>query len=1760
MPYRVVLYSPDRGQVYDGRTLDATGVGGGITARLSMLHALAAAGHDVTAYVNTAEPVTHAGVRYLPLARATGVDTDVFVAMSTGGDLSFAPLRDVRLRARLRLVWVQGVPKPADLDLVAADFVYVASNFLRRVCQERWGVPASRLFVCYNGLNQAAFEAVEAAPPRRDPFALAYIGSPEKGLATSLEVLRRLRARDDRFHLDVFGGARLWGRDGDVPTPEPGLVFHGLMGQAALVPRLYKYEYLLAPQAMEEGFGIAVQEAKRAGLIVVASDVGAFGELIRSSHDGYLVGEPHTSAACHDRMARLVLALSHDPARRARIRENAMRTPWSWTTAAAAWTAHWDRLLRPSDPDAGAATAGAASVLDLPDGRHDEASGEYVPAAYPASPMLDARGPTNRVLIAGYYGHGNLGDEAILHVLLEELRRLLPDLRATVVSGEPEATSETYDVQAVHERDVPALIDAAEAADLILVGGGGLFHDYQGVDEATLLSRWHWGLTLFAAFPVLATIFRKPLMLAAVGVGPLRSEAGRRYTRLAFDRADAATVRDAGSRALVGEIGADATRVEVTADPAFVLQAPSRREGRDALDRLGVPAGRPVVAVALRHWDVGVRSEAWQAHVAAALDQIVDAHDAVTVFLCFQARAEHGLGDDAVAERLRSVMRHGDRAVVAEPAFDACQVQALIAGADVVLGMRLHAVILAGNAGVPMVALAYDRKVTAVMERLGLAEYALDLGDVTAVAISACLERALREQDAISRQLAATHRGLRDAAAANAALAARLLAERDRPARPPSAELNDLLSLTYARQVKRAEVNDANVVRLTSDLAAQAREVGRAAKAAAAASAAANALRHEVAEIKVRLSEQARRLDDRTAEAERLRAERDAATADRARATSALATVTTRLMEQVRESVAVPAAEAPPAPPSVDPAVAELTAQVAYTEARFAEEARRAAVLEDQMGRVVQTKAWRFATWYWRRRAALAGLVRDPGAAVGRMARGIYHAAVPLGWRQALRRRTGRLLMNPYEYVFDRYRRERQATYGLHLAGVRAPGEPGLVSIVLPAYNGADLIREAVDSVLAQTYARFELIIVDDGSTDATGAIADEYARRDPRVTVVHQENRKLPRTLTEGVRRARGAFITWTSCDNRMKPDCLDRLVRDLSARPACDMVYANLDLIDAEGRSMRGAQEYNGYQRPPGSEHVHLPVTTSELNVWPNNSVGAAFLYRRRVAMLLGEYSPFRFVSEDYDYWMRVNALMTLRHTRFTEPVYDYRFHGASLSARWEELGMLRNRERLMVFEEFRRDFCLSPLLWIVDGDASDLAQAIERRVKQAGHLVYRRQFPLQQLPEAWVPVVHLRAASDPGAPGDPPPDLPPGALAVLATPASALPASVAERWDLCVTVGSRAALPDLTPFGRGWLGAADVDALFHAVDVRARASHLARLEALIERPRAPTLKATVVICTHRFGERVMTAIRSALTQTVPSETYEVLVVNNAPSRPELARALAGVRDLHRRDLPGHLRLVACPILGLSAARNAGIAEARGELVCLLDDDAVADERWLEHLYAAFDAHPDTGVIGGHIRLKIPAPRPSGLKPGWEKYWSQFVPGFGGYTEVRHWWEFPWGANWSARRAALLAIGGFRLRYGRVGDNFWGGEEVIAAALVQRLGYRIAILPQAWVLHDVEPARFTRAHVRRTLVAGHCVAYLGQRDLYIPMESGLGTTLKLLVGTYLDRSVPGRLDRLIDAAFRKYAQLRLLVLQLADLGRRARRPIVAVDPPGGG
>ena len=271
-------------------------------------------------------------------------------------------------------------------------------------------------------------------------------------------------------------------------------------------------------------------------------------------------------------------------------------------------------------------------------------------------------------------------------------------------------------------------------------------------------------------------------------------------------------------------------------------------------------------------------------------------------------------------------------------------------------------------------------------------------------------------------------------------------------------------------------------------------------------------------------------------------------------------------------------------------------------------------------------------------------------------------------------------------------------------------GKQGLVSIVLPVYNGEDYLKEAIESVLCQTYSFWELIVMDDGSTDHSFQIATEYAEKDERIKVVYQENQKLPKALNNGFALAGGEFYTWISADNRFLPDFLSVMVGELLKHKKADMVFANQYLINETGKRLLG---HNWFEIPPGSGAVCFPPATPLLNTVANNTIGAAFLYRAGCEAVLGGYSPNLFLLEDYDYFMRMNSFFRIRHISQREPVYEYRFHADSLTAHDGELKITASRPRLMDFDAYRRKIYQE----FIAVEGVDLPEDIQIQLKKSG-----------------------------------------------------------------------------------------------------------------------------------------------------------------------------------------------------------------------------------------------------------------------------------------------------------------------------------------------------------------------------------------------------------------------------------------------------------
>lgn len=304
-------------------------------------------------------------------------------------------------------------------------------------------------------------------------------------------------------------------------------------------------------------------------------------------------------------------------------------------------------------------------------------------------------GPNRHVVIAGWSGTDNLGDELLLRALLGLLAEL--GWSATVVSGDPEGTTATHGVPAIAMRNLPGLWRAVRSSDGIVLGPGTIIQD----QTSPVSLPWHLSRVLVAAAA------RRPVVGVGLGVGPLTRRGSSRLVGAALGRARSVAVRDAGSAALLEACGVG--RVEVGCDLAFALPAPTG----PVLPRVAVclrpfdPAGS---RLPLRH---DRRSDTDRQRIialAAALDDVADRTGLPVHFVAMDTGLDPDLHAQ-VAERMRTP------STAEVPDLDG--VVEAVGSSELVVAMRFHAGVAAVLGGRPAVLIGYAPKVDSLAALVG---------------------------------------------------------------------------------------------------------------------------------------------------------------------------------------------------------------------------------------------------------------------------------------------------------------------------------------------------------------------------------------------------------------------------------------------------------------------------------------------------------------------------------------------------------------------------------------------------------------------------------------------------------------------------------------------------------------------------------------------------------------------------------------------------------------------------------------------------------------------------------------------------------------------------------------------------------------------------------------------------------------------------------------------------------------------------------
>ncbi len=305
----------------------------------------------------------------------------------------------------------------------------------------------------------------------------------------------------------------------------------------------------------------------------------------------------------------------------------------------------------------------------------------------------------SHIVISGYYGFDNAGDEAMLAAMLEAILEVLPRAKITVISGNPKETERRHGVRAIPRLSPWHIVKTMKECDLLISGGGSLLQDVTS-DRS---------LYYYLSIIRLAKFFNKPVMLYAQGIGPIQKKISQKRAADVLNLVDLITVRDEISKQELERIGVNQVPIHVTADAVLSMHPVDQTIGERLLKTYALPGVAPKIGVSVRPWKThtGYRKE-----LAAALDELVRESQASIIFIPMQYP-----DDIAEAKEVARLMK--EKSIVLNTSYTTTELLGLASCMDVLVGVRLHALVFASLMETPVVAISYDPKIDNFMHMIG---------------------------------------------------------------------------------------------------------------------------------------------------------------------------------------------------------------------------------------------------------------------------------------------------------------------------------------------------------------------------------------------------------------------------------------------------------------------------------------------------------------------------------------------------------------------------------------------------------------------------------------------------------------------------------------------------------------------------------------------------------------------------------------------------------------------------------------------------------------------------------------------------------------------------------------------------------------------------------------------------------------------------------------------------------------------------------
>ena len=363
----------------------------------------------------------------------------------------------------------------------------------------------------------------------------------------------------------------------------------------------------------------------------------------------------------------------------------------------------------------------------------------------------------NSILISGYYGFNNSGDDAILKAIVKDIRDIDLKTNIYVLSKDPKSTRETYDVQAVDRFKFKEVIRTMKNTDLFISGGGSLLQDVTSTRS----------LFYYLLLMKLGKLMKKPVMVYANGIGPIEKKINRFLTRKILNKVDLITLRDENSKDYIKELGVENKNIEVTADPVFTLDPAPIERIKEIFTYESIPTDKQFIGISIRKWE---KSNDLINIMVKTINYIIEKYKVNVILIPM-----HYPEDLDISLEVKEKVSFSSCYVIKEK-YKVEEVMGIIKELEIIVAMRLHSLIYAATQKIPMVGLSYDPKVDGILKSIEM-DYICNVEDLSYDDLKEKIDQVWKEKDRLKNILIEKDKELRDLALSNVIMALKLLEE-----------------------------------------------------------------------------------------------------------------------------------------------------------------------------------------------------------------------------------------------------------------------------------------------------------------------------------------------------------------------------------------------------------------------------------------------------------------------------------------------------------------------------------------------------------------------------------------------------------------------------------------------------------------------------------------------------------------------------------------------------------------------------------------------------------------------------------------------------------------------------------------------------------------------------------------------------------------------------------------------------------------------